>query len=436
MKKQFIILALLGILALAQKECPENSFLKSDNCVCKEGYYGVSADKCVQCPDNTTSFPGLYYNTYDKATAADCKKCQYNYYVTGKATKEQPATCAKCPEHSMTTIHTNGEDVKTEAQACLECEDGYYWNNKDGKKVCLPCGSEGAVPFDKQKAGKDASFCNSCKETYFMTKAADSATGQPAQCSKCPEKSYSSVQTDVGSVASCSCVDRLADKLSDTVTTCVCKAGYTGITSNDYSKSGCEPACADNASKYDGRCACNKGYYGQKAQYGDKCEKCPELTLSNQCHGCNTGDKASIRSCYQCIENYFVEETADGYGSNAHAAKCKACPENSYNEEGGMGFCKCFDQYAERLNYVDNVCKCKYGYTGKVATTKGGVGCVKIGSSSSGSSGSNSNSGSSGSNSSSEKNDKETSESQSINVNTNSANLKILALMMLSAILI
>ncbi|EAR96790.1 immobilization antigen (macronuclear) [Tetrahymena thermophila SB210] len=468
MKKQFIILALLGIFALAQQECPENSFLKSEKCYCKEGYYGVSADKCVQCPDNTNSTPG-YYNTRPDSTVADCNTCQYNYYVTVKGTKQSPATCTQCPEHSMTTYATRGINVTTEDKACLECEDGYYWNNKDGKKVCLPCGSEGAAPLDKQTAGKDASFCKMCKEGYFMTKAADPVTGQAAQCSKCPEKSGSGPQREVGSIANCGCIDSLADKLSDTVQSCVCKAGYTGQASNDRYKSGCEPACADNASKYDGRCACNKGYYGKSANYGDICEKCPELTTSNQCHGCNTGEKANLNSCYQCIENYYVSEVAGETSSNQHAATCKPCPENSYNKEGAMGSCQCFDQFAEKLNYSSTKCECKYGYTGNPATKKGEIGCVKKGSSSSGSSGSNSNSGSqgnssntnsgssgnssntnsgssgnssntnsgsSGSNENSEKKDKETSESQSINVSTNSANLKILALMMLLAILI
>ncbi|EAR96793.1 immobilization antigen (macronuclear) [Tetrahymena thermophila SB210] len=476
MKKQLIVFALLGIFALAEEQCPENSFLKDDKCVCKAGYYSESADKCLKCPDNTTSFPGLYYNTYPEATAGDCRKCQNNYYVTGKATKEKSATCSKCPDHSINRRQL--EDVQTEAEACTECEYGYYWDNSSGKRVCSPCGSEGAIPADKEQTGKNPSFCNNCQAGYFMTKAADEKAGTAAQCSKCPEYSGSTIQTDVGSIANCSCEDRLAEKLSESVQTCKCKAGYAGQVSNSSAVSGCEVACAENASKYDGKCACKKGYYGINAAYGGKCEKCPELTISNQCHrgDCNTGEeRGKITSCNSCIENYYIVEFAGGFGPDAKAATCKACPENSYNEEGGHGFCKCFDKYADSLNYSSTKCECKYGYTGNVATTKDGTGCVKEGSSNSGSSGSNSNSGSSGNSSSnsgssgnsnnnsgtsgngssnsgssgnnnnsgssinnenSGKKDKETSESQSINVNTNSANLQILALMMQLAILI
>ncbi|EAR96785.1 immobilization antigen (macronuclear) [Tetrahymena thermophila SB210] len=467
MKKQLIILALLCIFALAEEQCPENSILVSEKCACKEGYYGESADNCIKCPDNTSSTSGLYYNTFAGATAAVCKKCQNNFYVTVKATKDKPATCSKCPEHSLTT--RQDEDVRSEEDACYECEKGYYWNNSSGKRICLPCGSEGANPFDYEKIGKDASFCNSCQSGYFMTKAADSKTGQPAQCQKCPENSYTPVQQSVGSIETCRCYDSYASKLSDTITTCTCQPGYAGQVANSFGVKGCETACADNASKYDGKCACNKGYYGVNAAYGGKCSKCPEFTISNQClkGDCNTGEKGFITSCNRCIENYFVYDLAGGYGPEAKAATCKPCPENSYNNEGSPSFCTCFDKYAEYLSYSVNKCECKYGYTGNVATTKDGAGCVKEGSSSSGSSGSNSNSGSSGnsnnnsgssdnsssnsgssgnninsgssgnnSNQNSEKQDKETSQPSSINTYSNSANLQILALMMLLAILI
>ncbi|KAL4482865.1 hypothetical protein ABPG74_018891 [Tetrahymena malaccensis] len=364
-----------------------------------------------------------------------------------------------------------------------DCKSGYFFIIVDGQKVCQPCGSDGAAVTERFKVGKDASFCNTCQRDYFMTKAADQASKTPAQCSKCPDNAWSPVQTEVGTIDICRCYDSNAEKLSDTVQTCACKKGYTGNVSGSFKEpSGCQTACAENASKHDGGCACNEGYYGKDASYGGKCEQCPQFTISNKCNSkgdCNTGDNGDIRSCNRCIENYFISEIAGGYGDSKHAATCTPCIENAYNERGAGYFCKCFDKNAESLGWGSKKCECKYGYTGNVATSMDGPGCVKeessgnnsnsgssgsnnnnSGSSSSnnnnsGSSGSNGNSGSSGNNSNSgssssnnnnsgssnnnqnsEKNDNKPSESQSVNAYTSSKILQILAYMMLLSILI
>ncbi|EAR96795.1 immobilization antigen (macronuclear) [Tetrahymena thermophila SB210] len=483
MRKLCLILALFFISTLADTnlKCPPNSEIDfSGKCACLEGYYGNSADDCKQCPENTNSLKGqgLSYNTGPGINVSACKYCQKFYFVSKDATSDSAATCSKCENNSIAGIQQSY--ARKESEACDSCDEGYYWNTSDGKKVCKSCGDNGSTPSDPKNSGVDASQCNICTFNYYMTKSADKDAGKSAECVQCPPFSQSAKQSFVGSIENCRCFDRNAEELSSTVSSCQCKQGYAGEVAKNSSKDtiGCQIACGTNASYKDGKCTCNKGYYGKDASYGQTCQKCPDFAISTPCVGtdtCNTGKYGDVKQCYACIENYYGIEKAGGFGDDAHGAKCVPCPKNSYLSEGSLGWCQCFDKNASDLNWSVTECKCKYGYTGNVATSKDGPGCVKEsdepestekGDNNSGSSNSNNNSQSNGSNgnsgssnnnntnsgtsgnnnnnnsnnnnnnSGSTENKDKAQESQNADVKTSSKQLQVLAFMILFAILI
>ncbi|KAL4474248.1 hypothetical protein ABPG72_011157 [Tetrahymena utriculariae] len=137
---------------------------------------------------------------------------------------------------------------------------------------------------------------------YIKTAATKDST---AVCERCPDFCYSEKPTESEGISDCKCFDRYAQPLSAAQPTC--------------------KYCATNATNINDNCICNKGFYGKDATYSKSCPQCP-------------------------TENYYLVTKASTSERSPSAAKCEKCPEFSYLESGADGFCKCFEEKAEKLD--------------------------------------------------------------------------------------
>ncbi|KAL4478479.1 hypothetical protein ABPG74_006714 [Tetrahymena malaccensis] len=374
MKKAFIVLALLAITALAQN-CPPNSvWYKKQMCACIDGYYGDSADNCIKCPNNSWSRSGYEYNTGGKDQRA-CNTCAEGYYYLGFRLGGLEADCAQCPEGST---EVERDTIGGSPSQCTDCIEGYYlvkYRDISARQgaVCKKCPNN-SRPQWKNFAYENESACKYCPDGFYIKQAATEDSG--AVCERCPDFSYSSSPQESEGIGACKCFDRNALPLTSKQPTCQCKPGLEGTVSTSmYGKSDCKMACGTNAFNNDDICVCNKGFYGKDASYGKTCTKCPEGTTTSK----DLFDDFALRkgsnvsSCDICQENYYMVAAV----SQTKSAQCEKCPEFSYLEEGSReGFCKCYDENAEKLNKQNQKCVCKQGYEGTPAKAKGEKGCT------------------------------------------------------------
>ncbi|KAL4484560.1 hypothetical protein ABPG74_019737 [Tetrahymena malaccensis] len=148
------------------------------------------------------------------------------------------------------------------------------------------------------------------------------STGSAAQCSACPQYTFSYFNTQLGF---CTCYDPNAQPLTAQNQTCQCFIGYAGT-----------PAQTQNAPS--GCLVCLSGWYSPGA--GAACIQCPPGASATANQGacvCNDNSAGTIpwtpqNNACQCQANYFGDfSQATQYGTTG---TCTPCPSGSTSQAG------------------------------------------------------------------------------------------------------
>jgi hypothetical protein len=230
----------------------------------------------------------------------------------------------------------------------------------DGTWKALPEGA--TVPF--------APRCTLCGKN-FWSEQIDPA---PQECTPCPEHSGT---TDSG---------------SESVTACVCDAGYSGqIHAPDSSCQACdvgrykpagESECTpcpsasttrNGASSKVSDCLCKPGHHGAIVRPSDDCQPCAAGTYKasigpESCSGCppesDTDERAGATTARDCLcrPGYRGDITNQG-------DRCTPCPQDTYNDVRGPGECvPCPEHAHTRAPASDerSQCECEEEWSGVI----------------------------------------------------------------------
>ncbi|EFO62062.1 VSP [Giardia lamblia P15] len=270
------------------------------------GYKGV--DKCTTC------------ETPDKEGAATCIECRDGYFWDNSV-----KTCQACDEKCETCTNTGATNCKTckpgtylKGAQCIDgnspkCDAGTYADSKSNK--CMPCRIEN---------------CATCE--YL-----DKINGP--KCLTCNEPSTNLLKTEIDGTTSCVVAAKCAVAsqpgthfLSDSNDKCIlCSDDKDGTETNKgtpgcrtCTKSGAKPTCS----------ACLDGYFFESGSCVKKCDQ--------SCKMCSAATDAT--KCESCYPGYFLVESTEPPGK-----KCVPCDDaNSGGREGcsacsNTGGFKCTD---------------------------------------------------------------------------------------------
>ena len=296
-------------------ECPDHllsplASTSATNCRCGVGYTGPNGVACTPCAAGTYK---------DVNGSAPCTLCPGGTYSTA-TTQVSNATCSLCPAHMSSSSGSS-------SLGNCSCNIGY---TGDGTDNCIECA-----------AGK-------FKDAVGML-----------PCSNCPAGKYSNV-TAVRTLVDCKDCPSNAVSLaaSSTITSCVCKQGFTGPDGTD-----CVSCIAGKYKSVNGSraCAmCERGTYSSAiaATSISACTFCPAPSFSwypgssnlNLCI-CNAGYSGpNGGSCGLCAQGKYRPS------SNSSQA-CIQCPANSHTHAQNVG-----------MNVAVENCSCNAGYTGQDGT--------------------------------------------------------------------
>ncbi|KAK8846429.1 hypothetical protein M9Y10_020450 [Tritrichomonas musculus] len=286
---------------------------------CHKGAYLTESSTCAKCSDNC-----LECNS-----KSDCTKCEDKYFSLNGFCKRCNESCSVC---------------KDDSNACVECADGYYFNQF---KRCVKC-------RDNCEKCQNITHCSECKSEFYIA--------EDGSCSPCAEVCF-----ECNGPTEDDCLD--CDPgyyLSPSFKKCFkCNEACLECTGpNDYECSKCAPGYFMN---YDVDISSDKkGDRCTKCEYGCKtCESAVDCTecqdgyyLDNaNCEHCIAGCKkcsSGGQQCTECFDGYYVSST-DGKLVNCSACPtdCKSC---SRNDSGQLICNKCYDGYYPK----DNKCtKCR-----------------------------------------------------------------------------
>ena len=236
--------------------CPSDSHSAEGSinvlqCMCNLGYTGVPPSPCAPCLKGSYkatvgSLPcdlcvsGTYLSGIAQAAATNCNACPAN--TTSNAGSSNITQCICIPGYSG----INGE-------ACTPCPSGTY-KASNGSETCISCnaGTYSAVfaatssitclnchnnSFSRSRStditdckcimgytGPDGVGCRACSAGFFKQ-----VNGSDA-CLACPPGKYNTLKASLSEKACSACLNSSYSPAgSDSLTDCICNAGYTGL---------------------------------------------------------------------------------------------------------------------------------------------------------------------------------------------------------------
>ncbi|KAL4512998.1 hypothetical protein ABPG72_017683 [Tetrahymena utriculariae] len=365
------------IQALAQQQCPQNSFyaIQFQSCVCNQSYFINFINNCEKCQTNSTSsapqyqfqikglscdicLPNFYYNerqnqydvffnqvpvciecpsgtgtnqvnTQDSFLISSCNICLINYYMINPSSQSPTPSSAQCLPCPSSTLSSGAQIV--DQSVCNSCAVNYYMaknsippsqnnNNQGVAAQCLIC-PNGSGNLEGPNIQGDISQCSSCLENYYMVFPSIQSDQQiepsAAQCLPCPSNSFNPKNSQQGF---CTCYDQNATPLSSQVSSCNCKNGYSGsVATSPLSSSGCS--------------RCPQGYYSNSST-SYKCMPCSSGSyINNDQSDCICNDKSigvyfdPVSMACNCQKDYFGNPkiaTLNTIGS------CTPCPKKFF----------------------------------------------------------------------------------------------------------
>jgi len=298
-------------VGLADCACAAGWTGANGECVgCEAGQYKPSSGStlCIDCPMGKTSNASassclICTAGWSAASAEECVRCIAGKYKTQAGSQ----ACTDCGAGTFL------DAVNSSVNTCENCTAGTY--STDNKTHCEPCLNSDAPP-----ASDSITDCV-CNAGW---------SGPNSPCVGCITGKY---KTQAGSEACTDCgAGTFSDAVNSSVNTCEnCTAG-TYSTDN---KSHCEPCLnsdAPPASDSITNCVCNAGWSGP----------------NSPCVGCLAGQyktDAGSHACIRCAAGKFSDSVASstqdncvncsaGSRSTQNRASCDLCPPGSYSMDG------------------------------------------------------------------------------------------------------
>ncbi|CAG9316198.1 unnamed protein product [Blepharisma stoltei] len=380
-------------------QCPANSSLQGNACVCNAGYYfsdnltcspcqgncktcSTSATTCTSCTDSVHMGDAPICNCPGASTVVQgACVCNAGYYFSSNTVcsecQDQCATCSGSADNCLACVDTTH---MTGAPACAcpansaivqnacVCNTGYFYSSVT---QCSACASQCAT------CSNTNTNCNTCIDTTHMTAAPTCA---------CPSNSIL-----IGGTCTCS-----QGYFYSTATTCTqcqpqcltCSNSATNCDScTDTVHMTAAPACAcpTNSAISNGKCICNTGYYFSSNGVCSPCaSQCATCSISNtSCSTCVDHVHMSNPPTCSCPSNSVL--TAGNCVCNAGyffstatvctqcATQCSACSGSSTTcsacvdtvHAAAAPSCAC----PANSSLVGNSCVCNTGYYYSSATT-------------------------------------------------------------------
>ena len=269
------------------------------SCVCDLGFVAIPGSlpgfnesasptmgvggSCSMCP------AGKFKSFHGSSACVNCAAGKYSRAVGGTSAD----ICISCPKNSLAPSGSIGLDD-------CQCIVGYTWSGGD----CIPCAP------GTYKATNGTEKCTKCPVGKFLI---DNGASSELECQGCP-------------------LNSLSPEGSDSVSDCLCSAGYTGNPESvgnveDEKNLACNP--------------CKKGEY--KAIPGtSECLPCAEGKYA---------DAGGLAECKMCPDHTSSQAGSDGIakcfcnaGYSGSGGTCTACPAGTYKMSSGSGLCtKCHD---------------------------------------------------------------------------------------------
>ena len=338
-----------------------NSCVSTDNCLdgdkdigicktCKDNYYLDYEDG--KCKSNQEDNDFKYCTYVDNDI---CLKCSYWNYLgedhkcssTKNCAESRNGTCISCINNYYLGLDFNCFNVEnciySNGYICLECRDNYYYDRKERKcKI-------GENNFKNCKSGDSTSFCESCKDDFYLNK-----TDNLCYSNKDYGPYYKCSVTDINSGECFDCIEGyyfgIEDKKCSLIEGCA-------ISENENKCLKCEEYyCLDVKT---GQCSYNDEIEDKEKKFYFRCNRTNEE--GTKCEACD--DNLNIDENGLCIDyEHCTEKNEDGT-----CKKCQNDNEGTYclNKEFG-----CVDiTYTKKCLECDNLfdffscTKCMDGYT-------------------------------------------------------------------------
>lgn len=396
--------------------CPKGTYMTSIGasiCTpCSSGKYSISVKssteaKCVNCPagkanpsSGATTCTSCVKGKYMASTGASvCTNCSGGKSgITVGATI--PSKCVSCKVGKY--MDQQG------STACKPCLKGRY-SSQTGFTECEPCGqgkytgSLGAIKCSKCPAGKystavgatASSFCISCSTGKFS--AAEGSTDSSV-CEDCSPGTYSTTIAATSESKCLRCGKGTFNPSTGASSAKSCVPCAIGKFNNDVGAISCEGCSAGKYLSSDSsvnECLdCAAGRYSEGGT--TTCSACPVGRYSKSpgaplCTLCGPGTFTDLTGQTKCLKQCPAGTFSTDYGSSSNddctkcaagtfqflagSSTCMVCSPGSYSGEPGQAVCSpCEKKNTYSDQYGQTACKdCPEG---KVATTKGAVGCT------------------------------------------------------------
>ncbi|KAL4484559.1 hypothetical protein ABPG74_019736 [Tetrahymena malaccensis] len=242
------------------------------------------------------------------------------------------------------------------------CNSEYYGNGANGGN-CFPCpiGSFSQAP-SKTNTNADISYCNQCKQNYYMISSSSTSPPQSATCSLCPNGSgtqdinaivgiqqcnicqinfYMISQSTTNNAALCMpCImgsgnDKIQNTVSGPQACTICQANYFMLQLSNSTASAQCTACpsgsgtknTSNTVGNESTCnICQQNFYMKTASQSNKAAECITCPIGTGTQSIQ--DSVHDQSiCNICLMDYYMITAASG----STAAKCTRCPVGSQN---------------------------------------------------------------------------------------------------------
>ena len=410
-------------LNLGDKKC-----IKTENCYesslgicqqCSRYYYlNKKEGKCVLQGEN-------FYNCRESLNGEICEICHDNYYLSGDGKCCKTNFCAeagnyrcnKCEEgyylskeDEICTTEENCLKGKEDIGICLECNDGFALDFKDGK--CKPNTEDDDLKYCKSANG----VCKECLKWYYLgednkcSSSKNCSESENGICKVCIDNYYLGLDNKCTDVEHCiysddkfKCQECEGDYCyNEDQNSCFigegdlehCKYSYFGSycskCKDDYYLNQTEFLCRSNADPdYFYKCAkthsginmcseCVTGYYlGYKDHKCSKIQGCERSENENKCLECNTNYYCLDLKTGNCESNYhIIDEQKKFYYkcniTNEEGTACKICLDGYTLSEEGL----CVDNiHCEEKNEDGTCSKCQDDDKGNYCLNKY-FGCV------------------------------------------------------------
>lgn len=394
---------------------------ESIDCKCNKGYTGQDGTTCSACE------AGTYKTSVGSASCANCAKDTYSTDVA-----KTTSTCASCPSYSQSLAGSNELiDCKCNAgysgqdgQTCTACGSGQY-KPEVGAAICSYCPENHYQPEAAKTALSDCQSCGpnslspianalqgscQCAPGYtgpnggvcvecYMGKFKPLKGAQ--DCTLCPNATYSggTAQTSADTCLHCPGFSR-SWMGSSARSDCHCDFGYftVGMGTPESSCSKCAAGTFNDRLNQETCSKCPAGKFSEvdTATSAETCQICPvgfSADGQSQCDACPGNSEtlepgaAYLQDC-KCNAGYTG---ADGstcvhcgpgkYKEEKGSAECTNCRADTYSAELANEFesdCNGCDSNAQAPEGSDSRddCKCKVGWTSKIAGLDGEM-CVE-----------------------------------------------------------